>query len=53
MVIAKWNNNKNVGCFADSVKEAIEVICYLTKGDGDIYLYDDDDKLIKIVKVRG
>lgn len=53
MVIAKWNNSENVSSFADSEKEAIGIICYLTEGDGDIYLYDNTNKLIKIIKIRG
>ena len=53
MVTAKWNNSDNISSFADSEKEAIGVICYLTHGDGDIYLYDNNNELIKIIKIRG
>lgn len=55
LVIAKANNSDNVQGFADTEREAIGIVLFLTEGDVDVWLYHntDDQEPYKIVQVRG
>ena len=50
---ARWNDNENKCCSADSIKSVLGCICSMTTGKGKVYIYqfDESNNPLKLVKV--